>query len=237
MDGDGRANLVVVHDIHSRGARWERLNQAVEARGIALHAPELRYDARSLENLASDVGKVVDRLRGTTQSRPLFLLGEGAGAVVAASYAISHPAALDGLICAGLALELTLSATRLRILRMLAAIAPRTRSRSTARSILDLIRAGEQVRASVSQLSLPLLALHGGVDPVARLSGSEYLHQRAGSRDKTLLIFEGYHHDLLSGEGHELIVEKMVLWIDARLDAASRRTHTQVSIEYINDAS
>jgi alpha-beta hydrolase superfamily lysophospholipase len=237
MDGEVRAAMVLVHDIHSRVARWEHLIRSLEARGIALHAPAVRYDARSIERLACDIGKVVSRLRELAPTRPLLLLGEGAGAVVAASCALGKPTALDGLICAGLALEPALSATRLRILRMLASIGPRSRARSTAHSVLDLIRAGEQMRASIPRLCPPLLVLHGGMDPVARLSGSEYLHQRASSRDKTLLIFEGYHHDLLSGEGHEAVIEKLVQWIDARLQAVPDRAHTQVGIEYINDPS
>lgn len=235
MDGHGRAAVVVVHDIHTRGARWEWLTRALELRDISLHAPEFRYDARPLESLGLDIGKIGTRLRGSPPLRRLFLLGEGAGAVAAASCALRFPSAFDGLICAGVALEPTVSAMRLRMLRMLAAIAPRTRGRSTARSFLESIRAGEQMRASVPQLSLPLLVLHGGSDSIAKLSGSEFLHQRAGSRDKTLLIFEGYHHGLLSGVGHEVIVEKVVQWIVGRLDSPPHGT--QVGIEYINDAS
>lgn len=236
MDGHGRAAVVVVvQDIHSRGARWERLTRALELRDISLHAPEFRYDARPIESLAIDIGKVGSRLRGSATLRRLFLLGEGAGAVVAASCALRFPTAFDGLICAGLALEPAVSVMRLRMLRMLAAVAPQTRGRSTARSFLELIHAGERMRALVPQLSLPLLVLHGGSDAIARLSGSEFLHQHAGSRDKTLLIFEGYHHDLLSGERHEGIDEKVVQWIDGQLNSPPHRT--QVGIEYINDAS
>ena len=98
-----------------------------------------------------------------------------------------------------------------------------------------MLRANEQLRAVVSQLSLPLLVLHGSADRLARPSGSEYLHEQAGSLDKTLQIFEGYNHDLIDAEGRELVAERIGQWIEARLDATVHRL--KIGIEYINPGS
>ena len=39
----------------------------------------------------------------------------------------------------------------------------------------------------------------------------------AGSRDKTLKLYEGHYHDLLNDVGKEQVLEEMRGWIDARL--------------------
>ena len=215
MGEEARAALVAASATHVPGD--------LARRGIEVH---VCHGTGSLYQLGEDLHRMVAHLRQQHPSRPQFLLCEGAGGVVGALYAMGHAASLDGLICASIALELPMSAMRMSFVRMLANAMPRWR-------LLELIRAGDRLRASVARLSSPLLVLHGAADRVTRASGSEFLHQHAGSRDKTLLIFEGYHHDLLGGAGNELVVEKVIRWIDARLNAPTQRT--QIGIEYIND--
>jgi alpha-beta hydrolase superfamily lysophospholipase len=88
-------------------------------------------------------------------------------------------------------------------------------------------------RRTFADLAVPLLLLHGSDDRAAPVSGSEYLHGRVASGDRTLLVFEGHGHDLLDGPGHALVEARICRWIEAQSSAGS--DHRRIGIEYINE--
>ena len=230
MDEDPRAALLWLHDAGHR-ARGARITEALAHRGVSLQALELRYDAKRPDFLADDVCKAARKLRA--RGCPCYVLGEGAGGIIGLLCALNQPAPIDGLICIGVCLEPEISPARRRILEVLAALASRTARRSKARSMVELMCAAKELRKSIASVSTPLLVMHGAADAVARPSGGEYLHRHAGSRDKTLLMYEGYHHDLLDGDGLEPVLDRITRWIDERVNAPSDRP--QIGIEYINE--
>lgn len=240
-DHDMRATVAIVHGFNSHSADCERFATDVSLRGIAVYALDLRgrgkssgsrFAVRRFAELGNDVDTLLSIVREREPSRPVFILGQGSGGVVAGLRALAHQQNLAGLICASIALEPAMNKAFLQGVKALAQWAPRSPG---LRTIAAMLRANDQLRATVSQLSLPLLVAHGSADEVTLPSGSEYLHERAGSRDKTLQIFEGYYHDLLNEQGHELVVDRICQWIDARVDATVDRL--QISIEYINPGS
>jgi len=77
-----------------------------------------------------------------------------------------------------------------------------------ARTVTALLEATDRMRREFSAITLPLLIMHGTADKATMPSGSEIFYEKAGSRDKTLKLYEGHFHDLMAD---------MVAWIDARL--------------------
>ena len=65
--------------------------------------------------------------------------------------------------------------------------------------------------------------MHGTADKVTAPSGSRDVVARAGSRDKTLRLYEGFFHDLVHEPGRERVVDDMTHWLDAHAggDAAA----------------
>ena len=270
-DHDVRVALAIVHGFNSHSACYERFAIDMAIRGIAVYAldlrgrgksPGTRFDVRRFAEFIDDADTLLSTVRERYPSRPVFVLGQGVGGVVACLHALAGKQHLAGLICAGIALEPSVHAAFLQGVKAVAALAPRLPllrlkhawfsrdthivarmnadpfimgERQSARTIAEMLRANDLLRAAVSQLSLPLLVLHGSADEVTLPSGSEYLHEHASSRDKTLQIFEGYYHDLINDQGHQLVVERICQWIDARLDATAHRM--QIGIEYINAES
>ena len=55
----------------------------------------------------------------------------------------------------------------------------------------------------------------GGTKP----GGSQFFHDNAGSKDKTLKLYEGHAHDLLNDFGKELVLADIQAWIAARIPA------------------
>jgi alpha-beta hydrolase superfamily lysophospholipase len=50
--------------------------------------------------------------------------------------------------------------------------------------------------------------------------GSQLFHDKAGSKDKTLDLYEGHVHGLLNDIGKDVVVADIKRWIAARLAAA-----------------
>lgn len=232
--GDVRAALAIVPGLRSHGGLYERFATRLMNAGIATYAVDLRGRGRSpgprsepglLAGFGRDVSALTGMIRNREGARPLFLLGHGVGAIVAGGWAIAHPVALSGLICASSAFELPGPRAWLRAL---AALMPR----EARLTLAQLRRCNDELRACAHLLSPPLLVMHGAADPVTSPSGSEQLHELAGSRDKTLQIFEGYHHDLLTGPGLELVIGRVLPWLEARLVRGA--PIEQVGIAYIN---
>jgi len=238
---DTRAALVVVHGFNSHGGYYERFAIHLAGRGIAVHALDLRghgnsagrrLDVGDFSQYLDDIGALMNSDRVRQPMLPLFMLGHGAGAVAVSLYALMRQRDLAGLICESIALDLPASTTLFGWVRALALIAPRLPVRGEpARTVAALIRARDRLRSSLGSLSLPLLVLHGSADTVTFPSGSERMHERSASPDKTLQIFEGYYHDLLDDQGHEHVMERILQWIEDRLNPEHRN---QIGIAYIN---
>jgi len=221
-----------------------------------------RYVVRHFAEYIKDIEALVGTIRARAPVLPLFLLGHGAGGLAACLYAVANQRILAGLICGSLALEVRIGAAELQILKALAFITPRLpisrwrsrqfsrdqqvvarmnrdplirHERQSALTMLELQRAGSGLRASLKEIVLPLLILHGSADSATLPSGSEFLHENASSRDKTLQIFEGYHHDLINDRGREHVIQRISDWISERLGPTSDRA--QIGISYVNIGS
>jgi len=69
------------------------------------------------------------------------------------------------------------------------------------------------------QVSAPLLILHGAADKVTDPLVSQFLYEKASSKDKTLRIYEGGYHGILEGEPDERIFavhNDIISWLDFR---------------------
>ncbi|MET0232938.1 MAG: lysophospholipase [Rhodanobacteraceae bacterium] len=266
-----RAMLAIVHGFHSHSAYYERFAGIMADAGIATFALDLRgrgrssgarYFVRQFSEYVEDIEAFVCVMRARAPAPPLFLLGHGAGGLVASWYAVVHPRVLAGLICESLALEVHTSGLRMRLVRALAFIAPRLpvlrlrseqfsreeqvvhrmhadplirHERQSASTVAELDRAASRLRGSLPEITIPLLVLHGSADSVTLPSGSEFLHEGASSRDKTLQIFEGYYHDLINDRGHGQVIQRIRDWISDR--SGSTRDRAQIGISYINNGS
>lgn len=64
-----------------------------------------------------------------------------------------------------------------------------------------------------------MLVLHGAVDRVTDPSISQFLYDKASSRDKTIKLYEEGYHCILEGEPDDRIfavLDDIVFWMDSR---------------------
>ncbi|HEX6040133.1 lysophospholipase [Longimicrobium sp.] len=205
--------------------------------------PRLYVD--DIAEYTADVDALLKHARTREPGLPVFLLGHSAGGVVSSVYTLDHQAELAGLICESFAFRVYAPSFALTLLGWISRIAPRlpvlrlptagfSRDPSVVQAMIDdplgvhheaqpaatvaaLVRAGERLEREFPRVTLPVLILHGTADRVTRPDGSQEFHARAGSADKTLKLYDGHVHDLLSDVGRETVMDDILRWIDAHL--------------------
>ena len=226
---------------------------AVDLRGRGRSDGERFYVAQFADYLA-DVAGLVDLATRREPNLPVFMLGHSAGGVLACLYAVEHQAALAGLVCESFAFQTPAPDFALAVLKGLGHVFPHAHvlhlknedfSRDPAvvaamnadpliahetqptQTVAELVRADERLRSEFSQITLPVLILHGTADKAAKASGSQVFYDAAGSTDKTLKLYEGHAHDLLNDLEKETVMADIKRWISGRLPTAAATEATR----------
>jgi alpha-beta hydrolase superfamily lysophospholipase len=87
-------------------------------------------------------------------------------------------------------------------------------------TLAEMVRADERLKKEFPSFTLPVLILHGTADKATRPNGSRRFFDRAGSKDKTLKLYEGYFHDLLNDVGKDAVMTDIRNWVAMRVGAA-----------------
>lgn len=107
--GPARAVVANVHGLGDHSGLYPTLVDHLVARGITVHAPDLRGNGRSpgrrayvarWDEFREDLHRFLDLVRAEDPGRPLFLLGNSLGGLIVLEYALHHPDGLRGVIAA-----------------------------------------------------------------------------------------------------------------------------------------
>jgi acylglycerol lipase len=85
------------------------------------------------------------------------------------------------------------------------------------KTVAEMVRADERLKKEFPLITLPLLILHGTADKATKPSGSKLFHETAGSKDKTLKLYDGAFHDLLNDTDKQTVMGDILRWLDAHL--------------------
>ncbi len=248
-----RGIVVLVHGFKSHSGLYDWPAQQLVQRGLAVYAHDLRghglsqgarYHVDQFDDYVRDLEVFVARARARERAVPLFMLGHGAGGVVACLYALDHQRELAGLISEGLSFERTPPDMALVPPRGVSHLAPHAQLSSvrdedfsrdaafvarmqrdplvahtpgTVQLLAELMRADRVLAENFSRIYLPLLVLHGTDDHVAKLEGSRHFYEETGSIDRTLNLYQGHYHDLLNDLGKERVTSDIAEWITSRI--------------------
>ena len=205
-----------------------------------------RYYVDKFSEYQGDLDLTVKLARSREPGLPIFILGHSAGGVIACNYVLDNQADIAGLICESFAYKVPAPDFALSVLKGLSHLAPHahvlklkkedfSRDPKVTRALLDdplladevqptktvaeMVRADERLKRDFGQFTLPLLIIHGTKDTVTRPEGSQEFYANAGSKDKTLKLYEGYFHDPLNDIGKEAVMDDIRGWIAAHLPA------------------
>jgi acylglycerol lipase len=203
-----------------------------------------RYYIDKFAEYQGDLDLMVKTARSREPGLPLFILGHSAGGVIACNYVLDNQPGIAGLICESFAYRVPAPDFALSVLKGLSHLAPHahvlklkkedfSRDPKVTQALLDdpllanevqptktvaeMVRADERLKRDFKLFTLPLLIIHGTKDTVTRPEGSREFFAAAGSKDKTLKLYEGYFHDPLSDIGKEAVMADIQSWIVARI--------------------
>jgi alpha-beta hydrolase superfamily lysophospholipase len=216
---------------------------ALDLRGRGKSEGE-RFYVEDVADYVSDVAGTIRIAKSRHPGLPLFLLGHSAGGVVSSTYVLENQAELAGFICESFAFQVPAPGFALAAIKGLSHIAPRlpvltlknedfsrdpkavaalnsdpltAHEVQPAITVAALVRADERLREEFPRITIPILIMHGTDDKATVYHGSEFFYQTAGSKDKTLKLYQEHYHDLLNDLGKEAVVEDITSWIDKRV--------------------
>jgi alpha-beta hydrolase superfamily lysophospholipase len=219
---------------------------ALDLRGRGNSSGE-RFYVDHVADYVGDLAALVKHAKSREPGLPVFLLGHSAGGVVSCVYTLENQSELAGLICESFAFRVPAPNLVLGVIKGLSYVAPRlpvlklknedfsrdpkavqalnsdpltANEVQPAKTVAALVRADERLEREFPLITLPVFIMHGTVDKATVPSGSQFFYDTAGSKDKTLRLYEGHAHDLLNDLGKEVVLADMQAWITARLPRA-----------------
>jgi len=178
---------------------------------------------------------------------PQFLLGHSMGGLIGSLYLLQHQDEFVGCILSGPAIKTEIEPPwiQLQLIRLFSTILPKmgalqldaagvsrdpaevekyvndplvNHGKMTARKVAELFKGMNQIQAEAGRITLPMLLLHGGEDPMTAPEGSRFLYDTIGSQDKTLKIYPGLYHEIFNEPEKEAIFEEVLAWCDQHLE-------------------
>jgi alpha-beta hydrolase superfamily lysophospholipase len=233
---DPRAAIVLLHGFGEHAGLYERLAGALNARRIDLWAIDEvghglsdgeRGAVGSLDDLEANGRRLTAIAAAERPGVPLFLAGHSLGGVTAALSIARDASPWTGAVLSGTPIEppawvaeaaeadtLALEASDLSSdPAYLDALAndPLAFTETTANP-LDVLPAGwEELSRTFAGVGLPVLFVHGELDPLAPVAGSRRWAQALASA--SLAEFAGARHDILNETAHAEVAAAIAEWV------------------------
>lgn len=205
-----------------------------------------KFFVNAFDEYIEDLVVFLDLVREKEKRKPLFLLGHSMGGAVASLFVLKRSPKLTGLILTAPALEPAenVSPSLIRLSAVISRFFPKApvtkvdikslshlpevieaarkdplsnERPAPARTGYEILRAMDRIQGRATEISVPLLVMHGTEDYLTNPRGSENLFKKAGSTDKTIKFYEGLYHEILNEPEREQVLVDIAVWMDARV--------------------
>lgn len=212
-----------------------------DQRGHGL-SPGKRGHIDSFATFVNDTHCFLSTVREDMPDSPLFLLGHSLGGLLLGHYVVSHRPEVAGLIFSSALLKIPdrVSPMLVRIGDILSTLTPwlpvekvdyrwvsrdatvleavmgdplRHKGMMNARTGAEIVRAVQDFQRNLHAISDPLLIFHGTSDRLTDVEGSRAFFNVAGSKDKTLHLYEGGYHELFNDLDKNRFASELCAWL------------------------
>jgi alpha-beta hydrolase superfamily lysophospholipase len=208
--------------------------------------PGPRTHIQRFLHFTDDLQHIVAELQSRQPALPLYVWGHSMGSMILA--AVAHTLPIRGAVFSSCSLEVFRDGPDPLhpVFRLLSRVIPRVRvplfldvskissdpavqrayaddpripRTASLRLVVEFAKTCELVRAIAPGLQLPCLVLHGELDPIAPVGGSEQFFAALGSKDKQLEIFAGQRHEVHNEAPpmREQFLETLATWLLKRV--------------------
>ena len=200
----------------------------------------------SFSEYDDDLDKLVAAVRSRSESRRLFLIGHSMGGLIALRYLARKSGTLSGAVISAPLIEVAVPvpAHKLMIARVGARMAPRFRldneinpadlsrdpevgrayaadplvnRKVSTKWFAEATRAMQEVAERASQITTPLIVMHGSEDRLASVDATRRVFERIPASDKELVIYPGFYHELFNEPEKQEVFERVTDWLDRRV--------------------
>ena len=85
--------------------------------------------------------------------------------------------------------------------------------KTPARLAAEMLGAMQRVTAKTDKIVLPFIVVQGGADKLIDPGGAQMLYDKAGSKDKTLKVYEGLYHEVHNEPEREVMFKDLEAWL------------------------
>jgi alpha-beta hydrolase superfamily lysophospholipase len=196
--------------------------------------------------LVADTNQWVKAVKSEFGNIPHFIFGHSLGGLLLMSYLAVHKPKFQGVILSSAALKVKedLSPILQKLAPVLALLAPKLKTikldpnlvsrdqveidkyindpliyhgRIAAQTGNETLKATKTIDSSFQQFNWPVLIMHGTDDGLTEPSGSKVFFEKAGTKDKTLKLYDGCRHELVNELDKEVVLADLKQWILARM--------------------
>jgi alpha-beta hydrolase superfamily lysophospholipase len=209
------------------------------------NSPGKKGHIADFDRLIDDAREFIERTLSQSADGPGFVFGHSMGGLVVTAWALRFPSEVRGLILTSPAVKAdeNTSAIVRKMAKWLARIAPNLKAHEfspsdisriegvvrayatdplvhhgfiNARTGYEMMKTIDYVEANLARLRLPFTTMHGKADRIVSYHAAEMLYERAGSKDKSIHVYEGAYHELFNDLTADRFFADLLDWLKAR---------------------
>ena len=202
-----------------------------------------RLFVNSFNDFINNLKLFFDKVRQWQSGKKIFLVGHSMGGLITAAYLLKYQHELAGAVISAPAVKVSDNLSKIAIFaaKIISKILPKAgiqqldaqgissdpevvkayindplvyNKKVTARLGAELITAMEIIADNVEKIILPVIILQGGADTLVDPGGARMLQEKAGSKDKTLHIYDGFFHEVFNEPDHSKVLNDVAIWLD-----------------------
>lgn len=206
-------------------------------------SPGIRGHIDKFHDFEDSVLHLYNQIKRTHPSLPIFLLGHSMGGLIASHLLLNHQKLFKGAVLSAAALQSPKqpSSLEIKIISAISAIFPSlkmiklginglskdqqvieqylsdpliNKGRLSARLMVELFNTMQVTMDGASDINLPVLIMHGSVDPVTHPDGSKKFSSLITSTSNTLKIYEGLFHEIFNEPEAQNVFNDVIQWLN-----------------------
>jgi alpha-beta hydrolase superfamily lysophospholipase len=241
--------ILAVHDYGEHCGVYRSIFDRLCEEGYTVYAADLRGHGKTpgerglitrFDDYLEDLDLLMARVKDREANQPIFLLGQGLGALIATCFAVSRKPRMRGLILCGLVMDLPVGSMErmlmkhagflLRNSRMLkdvekALLAPALqeewkdddlvfRGPVKPATVREILGACASLQQGSDQLPFAILSIHSLEAMTSRASALEHWLETLVTVDKSVLRYEAKDHHLLLHKERDQVVGDILEWCE-----------------------
>jgi acylglycerol lipase len=187
-----------------------------------------------------------DMVKVWQAGKPIFLLGHSLGGLTAAFYLLDRQDKFQGAVISAPLIKAGENVSQATIImgKVLSVLAPTAgllpldpngvskdpevvkayvndplvfHKKIPARVAAEMLKAMIRVTGEAEKITLPFITLQGSEDKLVDPGSAQMLYDKAGSKDKTIKVYKGLHHEVFNEPERARVLKDVEIWIEAHV--------------------